>query len=251
MQNSKSFKINKPEDIAAIREAMSKRMEMRNRKGPKTAPDIKGNFDLMLCMGTSCISSGAKEFLAELKVAINKYKLDEKVKITCSKCSEFSLPEQRDRVEVLETGCNGFCASGPIMAVYPGGYFYQKLKPEDAETIVREHLTLGKPVESLMYKDVKNGKPIHYLSDIPFFAKQNLLVLRNKGLIAAESIEEYIGTGGYSALCKALTKMTPDEIIKEVKDSGLRGRGGGGFPTGVKWELCRKAPGIKIYHMQR
>jgi len=247
VQNSTLFKISKPEDVASIRETMSKRMEMRNRKGPKTAPDTKGNFDLMLCMGTSCISSGAKEVLAELKAAIQKYNLDEKVKITCSKCSEFSFPEHRDKVEVLETGCNGFCASGPIMAIYPGGYFYQKLKPEDAETIVKGHLVDGKPVESLMYKDAKNGKSIPYLSDIPFFAKQNLLVLRNKGLIAAESIEEYIGTGGYSALCKALTKMTPDEIIKEVKDSGLRGRGGGGFPTGVKWELCRKAPGSKKY----
>ncbi|NLA75477.1 MAG: hypothetical protein GX846_08440, partial [Deltaproteobacteria bacterium] len=213
MQNSTSFKINKPEDIAAIREIMSKRMEIRNKKTSKTAPDIKGVFDLMLCMGTSCISSGAKEFLAELKVAINKYNLDEKVKIICSDCSEFSLPEHRDKVEVLETGCNGFCASGPIMAVYPGGYFYQKLRPEDAETIVKGHLVDGKPVESLMYKDVKNGNAMPYLSDIPFFAKQDLLVLRNKGLIAAESIEEYIGTGGFSALSKALNQMTTDELI--------------------------------------
>ena len=148
---------------------------------------------------------------------------------------------------LFETGCNGFCAAGPIIVVYPGGYFYTKITPEDAAVIVEQHFKNGKPVESLVFHHPVTDEPIAHYKDIPFFAKQNTRVLHNKGMIAAESIEEYIGRDGYFGLHNALTQMAPAQLVDEVKKAGLRGRGGAGFPTGLKWELCAKAKSDQKY----
>jgi NADH:ubiquinone oxidoreductase subunit F (NADH-binding)/(2Fe-2S) ferredoxin len=152
-----------------------------------------------------------------------------------------------DEVSVVTTGCNGFCAVGPLMVVQPDGIFYQLLKETDISYIVEEHLIKGRPVKELLYTPPTGKVPIPKMSDIPFFADQTLLVLRNRGLINPENIDEYIARGGYEALAKALTTMSPDDVIREIKASGLRGRGGGGFPTGIKWETCKHAPGDMHY----
>jgi NADH:ubiquinone oxidoreductase subunit F (NADH-binding)/(2Fe-2S) ferredoxin len=150
-------------------------------------------------------------------------------------------------VAVVTTGCNGFCAVGPLMVVQPDGIFYQLLKETDIPYLVEEHFIKGRPVKELLYTPPKEKTPIPRMSDIPFFADQTLIVLRNRGLIDPESIDEAIARGAYEALAKVLTTMTPDQVIQEIKASGLRGRGGGGFPTGIKWETCKNAPGDKRY----
>jgi len=156
---------------------------------------------------------------------------------------EITLRNIREKALVVETGCNGFCAKGPVMTVYPGGVFYQYLRPDDAVEIIEEHILKGAPVERLMYKDQATGRPIPKMKDIPFFSLQKTIALRHRGLIDPEKIEDYIGRGGYQAAAKALTEMTPEDIIRELKASGLRGRGGAGFPTGMKWEFASKSEG--------
>jgi NADH:ubiquinone oxidoreductase subunit F (NADH-binding)/(2Fe-2S) ferredoxin len=148
----------------------------------------------------------------------------------------------QDEISVVTTGCNGFCAAGPLMVVQPDGIFYQLLNETDIHLIVEEHFKKGKPVKKLLYTPPKEKAPVPKMSDIPFFANQTLIALRNRGIIDPEKIDEYIARGGYDALAKVLTTMTPEGVIKEIKDSGLRGRGGGGFPTGIKWETCKKMP---------
>ena len=175
---------------------------------------------MMVCGGTACIASGALE--------VKRALIDELQKQNIS-----------DEVEVIITGCNGFCAMGPIMTVYPDGIFYNQLKPEHAPLLVEEHVIKGRPVESLLFREPEVKERIPLLKDIGFFGLQRLIALRNRGLIDAENIDEYIARDGYQALAKALS-MTPEEVIEEIKFSGLRGRGGGGFPTGLKWEECRK-----------
>ena len=152
-----------------------------------------------------------------------------------------------DEVAIVETGCNGFCAAGPIMVIYPEGTFYQYVKAEDVKEIVEEHIIKGRPVKRLMYKEPVTEAPIPHMLDIPFFGKQMLIALKNRGLIDAEKIDEYIARDGYMGAAKALTEMSPDEVIEEVKKSGLRGRGGGGFPTGLKWSFAKKSQGDVKY----
>ncbi len=228
----------KIKDIAEldnIRCEFSSRIALRKA----TAIHPQKIVDIMLCMGTSCISSGAIEVRDALKKAIAANNLGEKVTITEKCCSQHDQEVclERDKVEVVETGCNGYCAGGPTMLIRPGGYFYIQVTPEDAQDIVTEHIMKGRPIERLMYRD-ENGNPIPLYKDIPFFAKQKIKVFKNSTLIAAESLEEYIAADGYQALAKALTTMTPEEIVEEVKASGLRGRGGAGFPTGLKWQFA-------------
>ncbi len=177
--------------------------------------------NLMICAGTGCIACGAFKTREALQKEIKKRGLDKELKIVL-------------------TGCNGFCAKAPIMAVYPDEIFYEALKPEDVPYLVEEHFIKGRPVQKFMYKEPEKKLAIPAMKDIPFFRHQVLRVLRNKGLIDPESIEEYIARDGYMAAAKALTQMTSEEIIKVIKDSGLRGRGGAGFPTGVKWDFCAK-----------
>ena len=187
------------------------------------------HMHMMMCFGTACLSSGAER----VKTALEE---------------QLEVQGMADEVSVIETGCNGFCAGGPLMVVYPGGVFYNKVTPEDTAEIVAEHVIKGRPVERLMYQHPTTQARIPLFKDIPFFARQNLRVLRNKGRIAAESIDEYISPAtAMPALAKALTEMTPEGIVDEIMKSGLRGRGGAGFPTGLKWEFAAKAPGDKKY----
>jgi NADP-reducing hydrogenase subunit HndC len=183
---------------------------------------------LLICGGTGCHAAGSKDVRDTLRAELDKQGLG-------------------DDVKVIETGCNGFCALGPVMVVYPEGTFYVNLQSEDIPELIQEHIKGGQPVERLLFKDPASKERIPLMSDIPFFSHQKLVALKNRGLLDAESIDEYIARDGYQALAKALSQMTPEEIINEVKDSGLRGRGGAGFPTGLKWEFCAKAAGGTKY----
>ena len=181
----------------------------------------KYRANLMICAGTGCVACGSVKIKDLLKTELKNKGLE-------------------NEIQVVMTGCNGFCANGPIMAVLPEGVFYQKLKPEDIPFLVEEHFLKGRPVEKFMYKELEKKTAVPAMKDIPFFNLQILRVLRNKGLIDPEKIEDYIARDGYEAAAKALLQMTPEQIINEMKDSGLRGRGGAGFPTGLKWEFCSK-----------
>jgi NADP-reducing hydrogenase subunit HndC len=150
-------------------------------------------------------------------------------------------------VEIVTTGCNGFCGAGPIMVVQPDGIFYQRLAPKQIPHLVEEHLVKGRPVLELMYVAPEAPVAVAKMADIPFFSHQRLVALRNRGLIDPEKIDEYIARDGYVAFAKALTQMTPEQIIEEIKTAGLRGRGGAGFTTGVKWERVRAAKGEPKY----
>ena len=191
---------------------------------------------LLMCFGTGCVSSGAEKVRDALVKELAVHDLMDKVSI-----EDVHDARAAGEVAVVRTGCNGFCACGPIMVVYPGGFFYQKLAPEDMAELVEEHVLKGRPVERLMFRHPVTQAVIPHYADIPFFAKQNLRVLHNKGRISALSIEEYIGRGGYVATAKALLEMTPQAIVEEIKKSGLRGRGGAGFPTGTKWDFASRS----------
>ena len=177
---------------------------------------------LMVCAGTGCVSNHAFEIKTALETEIRKHGLEEEVSI-------------------VPTGCNGFCERGPILVVQPGNIFYQQLAVKDVPHLVEEHFLKGRPVAKLMYSPPETKTPVPVLNDIPFFKKQVLIALRNRGLIDPEKVDEAIGRGGYKALAKALAEMTPEKIISEITLSGLRGRGGAGFPTGLKWQLVRNA----------
>ena len=175
---------------------------------------------LLICGGTGCHATGSIALKETLE-------------------NELEAKGLQEKVEVVETGCNGFCAVGPLMVIQPDGVFYQKIKVEDVPELVEEHLVNNKQVERLFYKNPVNKKRIPKQDDIPFFAHQMPRALRNKGLIDPESIDDYIGRDGYQGATKALLDMTPDDIIEQVKVSGMRGRGGAGFPTGMKWAFAK------------
>lgn len=183
---------------------------------------------VLICSGTGCISSGSKRVQALLRQQLIEYGLDKEIK-------------------VVETGCHGFCEMGPLVIVYPEGVFYVRVSEQDVADIVENHLFKGRIVERLLYKEPISLEKIPNYDEIPFYKKQMRMVLSNCGKIDPENIEEYIAVGGYQALGKVLTEMKPDEVIEEVKKSGLRGRGGGGFSTGLKWEFTRSAPDEKKY----
>ena len=240
--------IHSSKDLDNIKASLQSRMSLRDMRGEKNN-SADGQIDVMLCMGTSCISSGAEEIKTALEAEITKHNLQEKVAIhtdTCPGSECHQKLQHREKVEIVETGCNGFCAAGPIMLIYPGGYFYQKVTPEDAADIVSQHFLNNKPLERLMYRDETTGKTKPFMQDIPFFAKQKIKVLKNAVRIAAESLDEYIAFDGYQAIAKAL-KMTPIEVIEEVKTSGVRGRGGAGFPTGMKWHFAHQSKSDQKY----
>jgi NADP-reducing hydrogenase subunit HndC len=176
---------------------------------------------LLVCGGTSCRSSES-DFVAEnLKTEIGKQGLS-------------------DHAQVVKTGCFGFCEKGPIVKIIPDNTIYTQVKPADTKEIVEEHIVKGKKVERLLYIDPENNKPVSDTKSMNFYKKQIRIALRNCGIIDPENIDEYIARDGYEALGNVLTSMTPEEAIAILKDAGLRGRGGGGFPTGLKWELTRK-----------
>ncbi len=178
------------------------------------------------CTGTACMASGAKKVVDDIERKAREKGLD---------------------VEVVKTGCQGLCQKGPVMKVEPSGYFYQKVKPEDASVIVTNTLGAGYPVRSLLYRDTILHEPYELADDLPFYKKQYRIALRNNGVVDPANIDHYIAVGGYSALEKALTTMTPEEVLDEVDRANLRGRGGAGFPAGKKWRHTVKAPGdIKL-----
>ncbi len=183
---------------------------------------------ILVCAGAACVSSGCRE----IRDAI------------VHKVAEKGL---QDEVKIIETGCIGSCDLGPLALIYPEGVLYQKLKPEDAEEIVSEHLLKGRIVERLLYKEPATTKTVPSLKEMDFFKHQVKIVLRNCGIINPLNIEEYIGRDGYAGLAKALTEMTREQVIDEVLKSGLRGRGGGGFPTGIKWKFAFQSPGDVKY----
>ncbi len=175
---------------------------------------------ILVCGGTGCTSSGSAAIIDKLNYELAKNGLE-------------------NEVQVVKTGCHGLCALGPIAIVYPEGTFYSMIKVEDVEEIVTEHLLKGRVVTRLVYDEtIKNGE-VKALADTDFYKKQKRIALRNCGVINPEDIEEYIGTRGYEALGKVLTEMTPEQVIDTILASGLRGRGGAGFPTGKKWQLAR------------
>jgi len=177
---------------------------------------------LLICGGTGCQSSGSLAVKKALLAEIDKRSLAGEIK-------------------VVETGCNGFCALGPIMVVYPEGIIYVSIQVNDIPELVEEHLVKGRVVERLLYRTPDTNETIPTMQDIPFFALQELRVLRNRGLIDPEKLEEYIARDGYAGMAKALTEMTPEQIVQEMLDSGLRGRGGAGFPTGMKWKFAAQS----------
>jgi NADH:ubiquinone oxidoreductase subunit F (NADH-binding)/(2Fe-2S) ferredoxin/NAD-dependent dihydropyrimidine dehydrogenase PreA subunit len=178
----------------------------------------------MICAGTGCVANGSLKLKDALAIELIRRGLQNEVKIVL-------------------TGCNGFCAKGPVIVVYPEDIFYQQVKAEDVPHLVEEHFIKGRPVQKFLYTPPARTEAIPVMSEIPFFKHQVLRALRNRSLIDAEKIEEYIARDGYLAAGKALTEMTPEQIVTEMKSSGLRGRGGAGFLSGLKWELCARVPG--------
>ena len=183
---------------------------------------------VLICTGTGCVSSGSGKIKERMVAELEERGLQKEVKI-------------------VDTGCHGFCEKGPIVIVYPEGVFYCQVDVEDVSEIVEEHLLKGRIVERLLYKEPLTEESIPSYNEIDFYKKQMRIALANCGRINPENIHEYIAVGGYEALGKALTEMTPEEVIEEVKKSGLRGRGGAGFPTGLKWELTRREKSDKKY----
>ncbi len=175
---------------------------------------------VLVCGGTGCTSSGSQKIINALETEIKNNGLE-------------------TEVQVVKTGCFGLCALGPIMIVYPEGTFYSMVKEEDIPEIVSEHLLKGRVVSRLVYDETVADTGIKSLNETDFYKKQMRVALRNCGVINPEEIDEYIGCDGYEALGKVVTTMTPDEVIETILDSGLRGRGGGGFPTGLKWKLAK------------
>jgi len=207
-------KLKTPEDLESLRNSI-----LQHKKPDATR--------VRVCM-TGCRAYGAEE----LRDAFRR-EIDEK--------------GLQDKVEIVETGCHGFCAKAPVAAIDPQGIFYQELKPEDVPEIVSETLIKGKVVERLVFEVPETDKRIPLTDDVPFYEKQMKLVLRNCGMIDPKKIEDYIARDGYTAISKAISSMSSDEVIETVTNSGLRGRGGAGFPAGVKWGFARRAKGEPKY----
>ncbi len=183
---------------------------------------------ILCCGGTGCTSSGCDAIIKEMEAQLAAHDLEKEFKI-------------------IKTGCFGLCALGPIMIVYPEGAFYSRVTPEDVKEIVEEHLVKGRVVKRLLYAETVEEDNIKSLNEVDFYKKQHRIALRNCGVINPEDIEEYIGIDGYQALGKVLTEMTPQEVIDVIKESGLRGRGGGGFPTGTKWQFTYNSQNDQKY----
>jgi len=178
-----------------------------------------------VCTGTACLASGSRKVVEEFEIAKGKgYELD-----------------------IVKTGCQGLCQKGPVMKVEPEGYFYQKVKGNDVSDIISGTVSVGQPVRKLLYRGSVVEEPYELMDDLPFYKKQVRIALRNNGRIDPNNIYHFIAVGGYRALEKVFSSMTPEEVLEVVKKANLRGRGGAGFPAGIKWEHCKKAAGkIKL-----
>ena len=204
------------EALQALRKQVKGEIELREKKNAMS----HGMMHILVCGGTGCISSKSEEIVANLNQIIEEVGM-------------------KDQVQVVKTGCFGFCEKGPIVKILPDHTFYVQVKPEDAREIVEEHMIKGKKVERLLYQDPKTKAHVSDSKHMDFYKKQMRVALRNCGAINPENIKEYIAQDGYEALSKVLN-LSSQEVIEEVKASGLRGRGGGGFPTGLKWEFASK-----------
>ncbi len=190
-------------------------------------PESPDKITVFVCQGSGCVSGKSDQIRKRLEEEVEQLGLT--------------------NVEVDFTGCHGFCQRGPIVVVEPEGIFYSEVKVEDVPEIVQSHLQAGKPVERLFYREPATQEAIPHYQEIPFYKKQQRVILRNCGHINPENIDHFLAVGGYQAVKKALFEMSPEQVIDEVKRSGLRGRGGAGFPTGRKWEFCRSSPGTEKY----
>jgi NADP-reducing hydrogenase subunit HndC len=203
----------------------------------KSRKDILSKRDpdkpcIAVCTGTGCIALGAARVVTALKEEIKKRGLQTKVDV---------------KVDIRETGCPGFCERGPVIVIYPEEICYLQVQPGDAEEIISQTILAKRVIDRLLYVDpITNEKSIRE-SDIPFYKHQKRLLIGNNIKLDPKSIEDYLAVGGYSALAKALGQMTPEQVIAEVKESGLRGRGGAGFPAGRKWEFARNSRGDTKY----
>ena len=209
------------ENIRKIRE--EKRQELDIRVNSQVGTKEK---HILVCHGTGCTSSKSPKIIENFRKIIEEKNIE--------------------NVRVIQTGCFGLCAKGPIVIIRPEDTFYAMVKPEDCEEIIQSHIIEGKPVERLLCKDI-DGTIVQKLDDLTFYKKQKRIALKNCGKIDPEQIDEYIAFDGYKALEKVLLEMTPEEVIEEVEKSGLRGRGGAGFPTGKKWRLTRDVEGDQKY----
>lgn len=215
------------DELNRVRQASASKIALRVNGNVSADSDgkINGNNgpekNILVCGGTGCLSSDSDKVVKNLELILKARGLAEKVK-------------------VVRTGCFGFCEQGPIVKVEPDNVFYVRVSPKDAKDIVDDHITKGQVVERLLYMDPQKKVHVRTQDEMTFYGKQKRVALRNCGLINPEDIYEYIAVGGYEALGRILTAMSPEEVIDIIKKSGLRGRGGGGFPTGLKWEITRK-----------
>lgn len=213
-------------ELQAIRDKAKITVALRKGGDVHTADTFRGH--ILCCGGTGCTSSGCDAIIKEVETQLEANGLEKEFKI-------------------VKTGCFGLCALGPVMIIYPEGAFYSRVTVDDVKEIVEEHLANGRVVKRLLYAETVEDDRIKSLNEVDFYKKQMRVALRNCGVINPEDIEEYIGVDGYQALGKVLTEMTSEEVIDTIKKSGLRGRGGGGFSTGMKWEFTYKAQGDQKY----
>lgn len=209
------------EELHKIREEKRNELDLR----VNTEADTREKH-ILVCHGTGCTSSKSPEILENFRKVLKEKNIE--------------------NVRVIQTGCFGLCAKGPIVIIRPEDTFYAMVKPEDCEDIIQTHIVEGKKVERLLCKDI-DGTKVHSLDELNFYKKQKRIALKNCGVINPENIDEYLAFDGYKALEKVLKEMTQDEVINVIKESGLRGRGGAGFPTGTKWELTKASEGEQKY----
>ncbi len=223
------MKILSMQDLDKIKKIAQNLLSLREESDKEVAKNSCGlamgiqHLQILTCGGTGCKASESHAIAGNLKKCLEENGI-------------------ADKVEVITTGCFGFCEKGPIVKIIPDNTFYTQVRPEDAEEIVKEHIIGGNRVNRLLFVDPKNGTIVSDSKHMDFYRKQMRIALRNCGFINPENIDEYIGRNGYMALAECLHDKTPEEVIDIVKRSGLRGRGGGGFPTGLKWELTHKQP---------
>ena len=211
---------------AELKAAVEEYKPLLNLRKKDSSDGVPTKREILVCGDTGCASSGSIKVLEALEDEIKKAGLE-------------------DVAKVQLTGCFGFCAVGPIVKVYPDNVFYVHLTPEDAKEIVESHIKNNVVVERLLYEEpALDNIRVNNEKDMSFYKKQKKIALRNLGVIHPERLEEYLANGGYLGLGKVLNEMTPEQVVEEIKASGLRGRGGAGFPTGVKWEAAAKNPPI-------